>query len=53
MSTLDKIKTHAAEIMDNGGPKTKQEIEVVKIFNSISSGKAGNAGKRKVIKTGR
>ena len=46
MNTLEQIKLHAAEIIAKGAPFTKQELKILKIFNSLNSGKAFNAGKR-------
>lgn len=45
--TLKRIKDHVELIMQAGGPKNKEELEVVKIFNNLTGGKAFNAGKRK------
>lgn len=50
VNTLDEIKMRAAEIMASGGPKTKDEILIVKL--ATPSGKAFNAGQLKVKKTG-
>lgn len=56
MSTIENLTAHAAEIaskIKRGMPITKDELRVVAIFNSLHSKKALNAGKRKVIKTGK
>lgn len=54
MSTIDKIKEDAERIMQKaraGHTLTKDEIAILKI--ATPQGKAGNAGKRKVIRTGK
>ena len=56
METLEKIKMDGAGFIDKlrrGETLTEDEKYVVKIYNSLYAGKAGNAEKRKVIKTGR
>lgn len=45
--TLKKLKDRAEMIMNQGGPRNKEELEVIKIFNNLTGGKAFNAGKRK------
>lgn len=50
MSTISKIQAHAAELIHRGAPFTKDELAVLKM--ATPSGKAGNAGKRKIQKTG-
>ena len=44
--TLVKLKTHAESIIAKGAPFTKDELKVLKIWNRLNGGKAGNAGKR-------
>lgn len=46
MTTIEKIKAHASEIIAKGAPFTKEELRVLKIFNSLNAGKAFNSGKR-------
>ena len=46
MNTIQQIKDHAAAIMTKGAPFTKDELKVLKIFNTMAGGKAFNAGKR-------
>lgn len=48
MGTKEKILEHAASIIENGGPKTKEEINIVNMALAVSgkTGKAFNAGKR-------
>lgn len=47
MNTLETLKNNAAEIMAKPfADRTKEEMKVVEIFNSLSSGKCGLAGKR-------
>ena len=46
MNTIEKIKAHAFEIMSKGAPFTKDELRILKIFNSLKPGKAFNSGKR-------
>ena len=53
MNTIETLKNHAALIMASGGPKNSDEIKVMEIFNTLTGKKAGNAGKRKIVKTGR
>lgn len=44
--TLQKLYDYVEEIMSRGGPKNKNELEAMKIFNRLYGGKAFNAGKR-------
>lgn len=56
MSALENIKIHAEEISkktDRGESLSKDELKVLQIYNSLHSKKAGNAGKRKITKTGK
>lgn len=56
MNTIDKIKEQAQDAMNkskSGIPLSNTEIEILRIYNSIFSKKAGNSGKRKPIKTGK
>jgi len=47
MATIDKIKTEAEGIIAKGAPFTKNELLVLKIYNSLTSTKkAFNSGKR-------
>lgn len=46
MQTLQVIKDHAALIIANGGPKNRNEQEVMTIFNRLTGNGAANAGKR-------
>ncbi len=46
MNTIQKIKDHAALIIANGGPKNSEEVAVMNIFNTMTGGKSGRAGKR-------
>lgn len=50
MSTLERLETHATEIMLRvraGERVTADEMKIVRMHTSRFSGKAGNAGKRK------
>lgn len=47
LPTLKTIKDRAELIMQSGGPKNKEDLEIVQIFNKLTGGKAFNAGKRK------
>ncbi len=44
MKTIDRIKAHAADLIQRGAPFTKDELAIIKM--ATPSGKAGNAGKR-------
>lgn len=46
MSTLDKLKIHVEEIINRGAPFSKEDLNVLKIYNQLVGGKAFNAGKR-------
>lgn len=49
MNTLEKINMDGIAVIDklkSGCQLTPQEIQVMKIYNSLNSGLAGNAGKR-------
>lgn len=49
MTTIDQLKTHAADLMTRlkaGETLTKREIEIIEIYNRYKGKKAGNAGKR-------
>lgn len=56
MSTIDKIKIDGELIikkLKNGEALSKSDCDILKIYNSLFSKNAGNAGKRKIIKTGK
>lgn len=56
MTTLEIIKMDGLAALEKAGrgeKLTSNEAEVLKIYTSLYAKKAGNAGKRKVIKTGR
>jgi hypothetical protein len=56
MTTLEKLELHATEIMAKlkaGEIITKEEQNILEIHNRRFSKKAGNAGKRKVKRTGK
>jgi hypothetical protein len=44
MTTLERIQTHAQELILRGAPYTKDELAVLRM--ATPSRKAGNAGKR-------
>lgn len=46
MTTIETIKEHAAAIIANGGPKDRNELEVMTIFNRLTGKSSGRAGKR-------
>lgn len=56
MNTIDKIKIDGKAIIDKakrGELLSPEDMRILKIYNSLYSGNAINAGKRKVIKTGK
>ena len=44
MSTIDKIKIHAKELIQRGAPFTKDELSIIRM--ATPKGNAFNAGKR-------
>jgi hypothetical protein len=56
MTTLEKIKMDGLAAMEKAGRGevlSTNDAEVLKIYSSLYAKKAGNAGKRKIVKTGR
>lgn len=56
MTTIEQIKMTGAELVEKaarGEMLTKDELKLVEIANSLTSGKSFRAGKRKITKTGK
>lgn len=51
LTTLEKIKAHAEELIRRGAPFTKRELAILKSATPLYT--AGNAGKRRKTKTGK